>query len=128
MSEYMLCDQDTINDINPFVSRDFSLPGGVRQLGDFADRSLVKEKSGMEVQEEKSPYCKYARAEQLCNPQKPNCFDARPLYPQRNIDYGFTVARNTNPGGHRRARRGIRFDLIFIFIISIIAILLILRR
>jgi len=133
MSKYMLCDQDTINDVNPFVSRDFSLPGGVRQLGDFADRNLVKEKSGMEIQDEKSPYCDYARTggwrtNELCAPPKANCADARPLYPQRNIDYGFTVERRGNPNG--RKRRGFRFDFryVLIFIILIIAILLILRR
>jgi hypothetical protein len=37
MSEYMLNDDDAINDVNPFVTHDFSLPGGVRETGDFAD-------------------------------------------------------------------------------------------
>ena len=42
MSEFMLSDQDTIDDVNPFVSRDFSLPGGVRQTGDFEDFEEVR--------------------------------------------------------------------------------------
>ena len=33
----MLNDEDAINDVNPFVQRDFSLPGGVRQTGNFED-------------------------------------------------------------------------------------------
>ena len=37
MSEFMLNDEDAINDVNPFVQRDFSLPGGVRQTGNFED-------------------------------------------------------------------------------------------
>ena len=44
MSEHMLCDEDAINDVNPFVSRDFSLPGGVGQTGDFADFSTTRKK------------------------------------------------------------------------------------
>ncbi len=32
----MLDDEDAINDVNPFVTHDFSLPGSVRQTGDFA--------------------------------------------------------------------------------------------
>ena len=37
MSEYMLDDEKAIDDINPFVTEDFSLPGGVRQTGGFDD-------------------------------------------------------------------------------------------
>ena len=33
----MLNDQAAIDDINPFVQHDFSLPGGVRQTGNFED-------------------------------------------------------------------------------------------
>ena len=134
MSKYMLCDQDAINDVNPFVSRDFSLPGGVRQLGEFADRSLVKENSGMEVQEDKSLYCDYARTggwrtKDMCEPSKPNCFDTRPLYPQRNIDYGFVAHTNPNHR-HNNPKPRMRFDFRYglILIILIIAGLLILRR
>jgi len=130
----MLCDQDAINDVNPFVSREFSLPGGVRQLGEFADRSLVKEKSGMEVQEDKSLYCDYARTggwrtKDMCEPSKPNCFDTRPLYPQRNIDYGFVAHTNPNHR-HNNPKPRMRFDFRYglILIILIIAGLLILRR
>lgn len=134
MSKYMLCDQDTINDVNPFVSRDFSLPGGIRQLSSFADRSLVKEKSGMEVQGEKSPFCGYARTggwrtKDMCEPSKPNCFDDRPLYPERNIDYGFVAHADPNHRHTIPAPRA-RFDFrhVLILIILIIAVLLILRR
>ena len=134
MSKNMLCDQDAINDVNPFVSRDFSLPGGVRQLSAFADRSLVKEKSGMEVQGDKSPFCDYARTggwrtKDMCEPSKPNCFDDRPLYPERNIDYGFVAHANPNHRHNNPAPR-MRFDFrhALILIILIIAVLLILRR
>ena len=39
MSSYMLNNEDAINDVNPFVTYDFSLPGGVRQAGDFENFS-----------------------------------------------------------------------------------------
>jgi hypothetical protein len=42
MSKYMLNDEDAINDVNPFVSHDFSLPGGVRQTGNFEDFTEIK--------------------------------------------------------------------------------------
>lgn len=37
MSIRMLSDDDIINDINPFVAQEISLPGSVRQIGDHAD-------------------------------------------------------------------------------------------
>ena len=35
----MLNDEDAINDVNPFVTHDFSLPGGMRQTGEFENFS-----------------------------------------------------------------------------------------
>ena len=35
MSNFMLSDEDSINDVNPFVTRDFSLPGGRETDGRF---------------------------------------------------------------------------------------------
>jgi len=46
MSEFMLNDEDAINDVNPFVQRDFSLPGGVRQTGNFEDFQEVPKNGG----------------------------------------------------------------------------------
>lgn len=133
MSKYMLCDRDAINDVNPFVSRDFSLPGGVRQLGEFADRSLVKEKSGMEVQEEKSPYCDYAltsgwRTNEMCRPQGNMCVDERPFIPQLNIDRGFTVDRPASPRVIETTRRRRRGIVAAVVILLVLILLLILRR
>jgi len=52
----MLNDENIINDVNPFVTHDFSLPGGVRQTGDFADFVEVKKSTGVPVAE-KSVFC-----------------------------------------------------------------------
>ena len=82
----MLSDQDTIDDVNPFVSRDFSLPGGVRQTGDFEDFEEVRPVKKVEASG--SVFCDYG----LCNTEKGG--DSRTtfdnIHPRRNIDCGVT--------------------------------------
>jgi hypothetical protein len=85
MSKYMLNDEDAINDVNPFVTHDFSLPGGVRQTGDFEDFSEMRSEPGIPEQE-RSVYCDYG----LCKESTSECSLSRPLHPRRNIDTGFT--------------------------------------
>jgi len=80
----MLNDEDAINDVNPFVSRDFSLPGGVRQTGDFEDFTELRSEPGIPIKE-KSVYCDYG----LCTDSTSQCSLSRPLHPRRNIDQGF---------------------------------------
>jgi hypothetical protein len=96
MSKYMLCDDATINDINPFVVHDFSLPGGVRQTPEFADYSKdVNTKADIEVPA-LSPICDIAstagdRTVDFCTGgRQPPCLLGRPVHPRRNIDYGWT--------------------------------------
>ena len=81
----MLNDEDAINDMNPFVTHDFSLPGGVRQTGDFEDFSEMRNEPGIPEQE-RSVYCDYG----LCKESTSECSLSRPLHPRRNIDTGFT--------------------------------------
>ena len=81
----MLNDEDAINDVNPFVSRDFSLPGGVRQTGDFEDFTELRYEPGI-AKKEKSVYCDYG----LCAESTSQCSLSRPVHPRRNIDKGFT--------------------------------------
>ena len=81
----MLDDEDAINDVNPFVSHDFSLPGGVRQTGNFEDFTEIKQEPGIPDQT-RSVYCDYG----LCAESKGGCSLSRPLYPRRNIDMGYT--------------------------------------
>ena len=47
----MLNDEDAINDVNPFVSHDFSLPGGVRQTGNFEDFTEMRNEPGIPEKE-----------------------------------------------------------------------------
>jgi hypothetical protein len=85
MSRHMLNDEDAINDVNPFVSRDFSLPGGVRQTGSFEDFTEIRSENGIPAPE-RSVYCDYG----LCAESTSQCSLSRPVYPKRNIDIGFT--------------------------------------
>ena len=98
MSRHMLSDSNTINDFNPFVMGDFSLPGASRKPQEF-------DKFPLPVQEEKfpvdknSPICDYGitagdKTIDMCRPGKPNCPLSRPLLPGRNIDRGFTDFAN----------------------------------
>lgn len=96
MSKYMLSDDATINDINPFVVHDFSLPGGVRQTPEFADYTKeVNTKSDIE-HPKLSPICDIARTAgdktiDFCTGgREPACPLGRAVHPKRNIDYGWT--------------------------------------
>jgi hypothetical protein len=85
MSKYMLNDEDAINDVNPFVSHDFSLPGGVRQTGNFEDFTEMRREPGI-PEKQRSVYCDYG----LCAESTSECSLSRPLHPRRNIDVGYT--------------------------------------
>ena len=81
----MLNDEDAINDVNPFVTHDFSLPGGVRQTGGFDNFTEMREEPGIPEQK-RSVYCDYG----LCAESTSKCSLSRPIHPRRNIDPGFT--------------------------------------
>lgn len=81
----MLTDEEAIDNINPFVSHDFSLPGSVRQSGRFDDFTELKEGTGIQ-EPERSVYCEYG----LCTESTSDCSLSRDVHPRRNIDTGFT--------------------------------------
>jgi len=81
----MLDDEDAISDVNPFVSRDFSLPGGVRQIEDFDNFTEIRSESSI-PEDVRSVYCDYG----LCAESTSACSLYRPLHPRRNIDVGYT--------------------------------------
>ena len=70
----MLDDENVINDINPYVVHEFSLPGTMRKTFEFSDFS--------EKMEEKATFLQDADLKGV----PPN----KKLVPKRNIDTGFT--------------------------------------
>lgn len=138
MSRYMLCDDATINDVNPFVVHDFSLPGGVRQTPEFADHSKdMGGKSHGIVYEKLSPVCDIAatmgdRTVDFCKGgREPPCPLGREVHPRRNIDYGFTRdvpnPRETQTQTQVQAN-GQTWTGILAFTILLALVVLILRR
>jgi hypothetical protein len=122
----MLSDDDAINDVNPFVTHDFSLPGGVRQTGNFADFIEVKKVSDLGVVE-KSVFCSTG----LCEDQTEPRVMRKKVRPHRNIDCGFT---NTNTKSEQQSvvvgvsNRRIPYFWIFLVILILTLVLLYVRR
>ena len=88
MSRYMLSDSDTRNHINPFVVRDFELPGTwSRQHPVYT----FKEQPPQPEEDEEPLKCPIA---DTCeNKIKPNCPMHRMLEPARSYEYDFWVDR-----------------------------------
>ena len=121
MSKFMLNDEDAINDVNPFVVHDFSLPGGVRQTGDFEDFQEVPPYGGIPTGG-KSVFCTTG----LCTGEKQPCQIDKKVQPRRNIDYGLMCGKKPVVVGV--SNRSIPWRWIFIFLLSIVLVLLFLRR
>lgn len=121
----MLSDEDAINDVNPFVSRDFSLPGSVGQMGDFADFSETRKEDGIKPAP-KSVFCDYS----LCRDEGDACSLSRPLHPRRNIDTGFVDKPTTNKTVRIGVSNKSQFSMIgwVIILIFIFMILFYVRR
>jgi len=123
MSEYMLNDEDAIDDVNPFVTHDFSLPGGVRQTGNFEDFQEVRTVESF-PKDEKSVYCDFGACEEQVEP----LILEREVHPRRNIDAGFTCEpkkRTVKVGVSKKSR--ISYVGLF-FIVFIIALILVYAR
>jgi hypothetical protein len=122
MSTFMLNDEAAIDDVNPFVLHDFSLPGGVRQTGKFEDFQEVPKSKGI-PEPTKSVFCDLA----LCEDEKTPCDIDKTLHPRRNIDYGLGCGKPKNKIKIGVSNRKIPWRLILIAVL-IVLILLILRR
>lgn len=86
MSVRMLDDEALMNKVNPFVS---SGPGTVRRVEKFSSFKYPDEQKAQFQLGEEGPL--YSRGMPMGGPKKePLCPMSRPLYPQRNIDTGFT--------------------------------------
>ena len=104
----MTNEQDSIDKINPFVVREFSLPGGIRQTdrteiaeyyskdaftrkrpSDTEQRLLDKTGVGEIYKTKKSPFCDT----NLCARQTEQSVMNKVVHPRYNIDYGVTCRR-----------------------------------
>lgn len=130
MSKAMLSDSNTINDFNPYVMGDFSLPGASRKPQEFDRHPLPVQEKKFPV-DHRSPICDYGitagdQTIDMCRPPKPNCSLSRPLLPGRNIDRGFTVfIDNVKKSAEKVAEKtcGLTIPMmIVIFLILLIAV------
>ena len=91
MSKYMLSDENTINEINPFVVSDFSLPGGWSEpqpyIDDTIDSKVYIASEGIVAGD---------RTIDSVAAIQPNCPMSRPLEPIRDNDYDIIIPRPKN--------------------------------
>ena len=124
MSKFMLSDDDAINDVNPFVTHDFSLPGGVRQTGNFEDFVEVKKVNDLGVME-KSVFCSTG----LCEDQTEPRVMRKKVRPHRNIDCGFTNTKIEQQSVvFGVSNKSIPYFWIFLVILILTLVLLYVRR
>lgn len=131
MSKYMLSDQNAINDINPFVMVDFSLPGTSAKPYNFATYQPRVEEPSMFDGDEKSVICDFhsASAPNLCQNPKPNCPMSRRILPERVIQYeDGTVNTELNGQSKKDIRRKNNNTLFLIVLIIVLIALLFLIR
>jgi hypothetical protein len=102
----LLSEEDAMNKLNPYVVFDFSLPGSVRQIPDFANHGReVHSGRDLERTSPMSPICDVAstsgdRTVDFCRGgREPPCPLTRPAYPRRRID---TCAAKTASNTGRR--------------------------
>jgi hypothetical protein len=122
MSEYMLNDQAAINDINPFVEFDFSLPGAWSKPPDYATGKFAMDKET--DSDPPSPACDLGitagdRTVDWCRRPPENCPLDRMWEPQRAYDPEFyykDIPRPTNP----TPTVGIEKDLLVILVLLLI--------
>jgi hypothetical protein len=133
MSKDMLSDSNTINDFNPYVMGDFSLPGASRKPQEFDRHPLPQQVASDPFAAQPSVMCEYGitagdKTIDMCRPGTPNCPLSRPFVPGRNIDRGFTVQKFVENVKHNTeviAERACGISLpvlVLIFLILLVAL------
>lgn len=118
MSEYMLDDEKAIDDVNPFVTEDFSLPGGVRQTGGFDDFQEVVP-GVFPFIDKKSVFCET----NACEDEREPCIILKGVHPRRNIDTGFTCKKKKVKVGVSKKPRMSYIGLFFIIFMVMLAVI-----
>ncbi len=117
----MLDDEKAIDDVNPFVAEEFSLPGGVRQTGDFDDFQEVVPDASPFI-DKKSVFCET----NACEDEREPCVILKGVHPRRNIDTGFTCKerKKVKVGVSKKPRMSYLglFFIIFMVMLAVIHI------
>lgn len=123
MSEYMLDDYNQINDINPFVLKDFSLPGSRSASGDFAPHKEQDDEKTQWDTPYESPACSMPalgdKTVSFCDPVETTCPMSRPLLPEQLFDPGMW---NYYP--KKRVTKKDGFNWFLIALVAFIALIL----
>jgi len=125
----LLCEEDAMNKLNPYVMFDFSLPGSVRQTPEFADHG--KEVHGPSDVERRSPICDVAstsgdRTIDFCKGgREPPCPLKRPAYPRRRVD---TCAPKPAPNPKSKAVSANCASVLTALVVLLLILLIALRR
>ena len=122
MSKLMLNDEDAMDKVNPFVTQDLSLPGGVRQTGNFDDFVEVKPKPP--PAEVKSVFCDTG----LCADEEKPHLVAKTIHPRRNIDCGYPSKKKEKEVIIGVSNKSIPYGWIFLAILILTLVLLYVRR
>lgn len=124
MSVRMLDDDALMNKVNPFVS---SGPGTVRRVEKFSSFKYPDEQKAQFQLGEEGPL--YSRGMPMGGPKKePLCPMSRPLYPQRNIDTGFTDYKKEKIVVERvRGKRMFPRWMLIVAILTVLALLIVRR-
>ena len=124
MSVRMLDDDALMNKVNPFVS---SGPGTVRRVEKFSSFKYPDEQKAQFQLGEEGPL--YSRGMPMGGPKKePLCPMSRPLYPQRNIDTGFTDYKKEKIVVERvRGKRMFPRWMLIVTILTVLALLIVRR-
>lgn len=124
MSVRMLDDDALMNKVNPFAN---SGPGTVRRVEKFSSFKYPDEQKAQFQLGEEGPL--YSRGMPMGGPKKePLCPMSRPLYPQRNIDTGFTDYKKEKIVVERvRGKRMFPRWMLIVAILTVLALLIVRR-
>ena len=119
----MLDDYNLINDINPFVVKDFSLPGTWSDPYPYKEPEQSKSEGPAQWDTPyKSPACSMValgdKTVSFCNPTEPNCPMSRPLEPQQNFEPGMW---NYYPKKTAEKKSGFKWILVVLFVLILLS-------
>tara|TARA_B110000003_G_C16613574_1_gene520412 strand:- start:943 stop:1329 length:387 start_codon:yes stop_codon:yes gene_type:complete len=119
MSQLMLDDKNTMNDMNPFVN---FMPGSSRQPHAFGDYKPPVDEP--EEEPYKSPACNVV-SKNVGRPgyRSKKCDLSRPLLPGRNIDKGFTNFDSLIDIDMKKVKKAIKAGTNNNFIMNLISLL-----